>query len=81
MIFGTWDPIKAVLGALLFGFLNALQCYGQAAGITILPEYILRMLPYLFTIGVLGVISSGAVKKISGEGPPAALLKPYERER
>ena len=81
VIFGTWDPLKAVLGALLFGFLNALQFYGQAAGITILPEYILRMLPYLFTIGVLGVISSGAIKKISGEGPPAALLKPYERER
>jgi simple sugar transport system permease protein len=80
VIFSMWDPLRAAAGALLFGFINALQFYFQAAGITIIPGYILRMLPYLFTIGVLVAItrSESARKRV---GAPAALGTPFEREK
>ena len=80
VIFAMWDPLKAVVGALLFGFINAFQFYCQAAGLTLIPSYILRMLPYLFTIGVLAVITQWktARKRV---GAPAALGIPFEREQ
>lgn len=80
VIFALWDPYRAAAGALLFGFINAFQFYCQAAGVTLIPGYILRMLPYLFTIAVLVVITrwKAARKRI---GAPAALGLPFERER
>jgi simple sugar transport system permease protein len=79
VIFSMWDPIRAAAGALLFGFINAFQFYCQAAGVTLVPTYILRMLPYLFTIGVLVVITrSEAVRRRFGA--PEALGLPFERE-
>jgi simple sugar transport system permease protein len=80
VIFAMWDPLKAVAGALLFGFINAFQFYCQAAGLTIIPSYALRMLPYLFTVGVLVVITrwEAAKKRV---GAPGALGIPFEREQ
>ncbi len=80
VIFAMWDPLKAVAGALLFGFINAFQFYCQAAGITIVPSYVLRMLPYLATIGVLIIITrwEAARKRV---GAPGALGIPFEREQ
>jgi simple sugar transport system permease protein len=80
VIFAMWDPLKAVAGALLFGFINAFQFYCQAAGITLIPSYILRMLPYLATIGVLIMITrwEAAKKRV---GAPGALGIPFEREQ
>lgn len=79
VIFAMWDPLRAAIGALLFGFINAFQFYCQAAGLTLIPGYILRMLPYLFTIGVLVLITrwEAAKKRL---GPPGALGVPFERE-
>lgn len=79
VIFAMWDPLKAAFGALLFGFINALQFYCQAAGITLIPSYILRMLPYLFTIGVLAIITHWKSAKMK-VGAPDALGLPFERE-
>ncbi|MGD2099506.1 MAG: ABC transporter permease [Desulfobacterales bacterium] len=79
VIFAMWDPLKAAAGALLFGFINAFQFYCQAAGITLIPSYILRMLPYLFTIGVLAVITHWKSAKMR-VGAPDALGLPFERE-
>ena len=79
VIFAMWDPLKAAAGALLFGFINAFQFYCQAAGITLIPSYILRMLPYLFTIGVLAVITHWKSAKMR-VGAPDALGVPFERE-
>lgn len=80
VIFATWDPVRATLGALLFGFINAFQFYCQAAGVSLVPGYVLRMLPYLFTIAVLVIITRwGAARK--RVGAPAALGVPFERER
>jgi simple sugar transport system permease protein len=80
VIFAMWDPLKAVAGALLFGFINAFQFYCQAAGLTLIPSYALRMLPYLFTIGVLVLITQweAAKKRV---GAPGALGIPFEREQ
>jgi len=78
VIFATWDPVRAVLGALLFGGINAIQFRMQAAGTTI-PASFLNMMPYIFTILVLVIITwwEAFRKRI---GAPAALGLPYVRE-
>ena len=78
VIFATWDPLRAVLGAMLFGGINAIQFRMQAAGTTI-PAPFLNMLPYIFTIVVLVVITwwEAIRKRI---GAPSALGLPYARE-
>ena len=80
VIFAMWDPIRAAVGALLFGFINAFQFYCQAAGFTLIPGYILRMLPYLFTIGVLIIITRWEVAR-KRLGAPGALGIPFDREQ
>ena len=78
VIFATWDPIRSVAGALLFGGVNAVQFRLQAAG-TSIPASLLNMLPYILTIVVLVVVTwfESLRKRI---GAPAALGIPYVRE-
>ncbi len=52
VIFARWDPLRTILGALLFGGALALQLQLQARGAPISP-FLLDMLPYLLTLGVL----------------------------
>jgi simple sugar transport system permease protein len=77
VIFAMWDPWRAVLGALLFGAINAIQFRLQAMG-TAIPAAFLGMLPYIFTIVVLVAITwfESARKRV---GAPAALGLPYVR--
>jgi simple sugar transport system permease protein len=69
VIFGRWDPLKATLAALLFGFTQNLQFALSAIGSPV-PSAFMLMLPYVVTIfavaGLVG-ISRG----------PAAAGKPY----
>lgn len=78
VIFAMWNPAKAVLGAILFGGINAIQFRLQAIGTTI-PSSFLNMLPYLATIVVLVVMTwwEALKKRI---GAPAALGTAYMRE-
>jgi len=78
VIFAMWDPLRAVVGAVLFGGINAVQFRMQAAGTTI-PAAFLNMMPYLFTIIVLVIITWWETirKRV---GAPAALGIPYMRE-
>jgi len=78
VIFAMWDPLRAVIGAMLFGGINALQFRMQAAGTTI-PAPFLNMMPYIFTILVLVVITwwEAVRRRI---GAPAALGIPFARE-
>ncbi|OJX78950.1 ABC transporter permease [Leifsonia sp. 71-9] len=69
VIFGRWDPIRATLAALLFGFANALQSLLGLLHAPI-PSEFLRMLPYLVTIFAV----AGLVGMSRG---PAASGKPY----
>jgi len=52
VIFASWNPLKAVGGALLFGGALAFQLQLQARGADISP-FLLDMIPYLLTLGVL----------------------------
>lgn len=52
VIFAAWSPLRAVLGALLFGGAMAFQLQLQARGAPVSP-FLLDMLPYLLTLGVL----------------------------
>jgi general nucleoside transport system permease protein len=72
VIFGNWQPSKVLLGALLFGFVQALQLRLQAEGVP-LPYEALLALPYIVTIVVLALAGRNA-------SYPTALLKPYRRE-
>lgn len=78
IIFGTWNPARAALGAYLFGGVEALQLRMQAAGSNV-PAPLLLMLPYLMTLVVLTIIS---IRKSRGTGlgAPAALGNPFRRE-
>ena len=79
VIFALWNPWRAALGALLFGGINALQFYFEARQITLIPSYILRMLPYLFTIAILVIVTRWkAVRRRAGA--PASLGLPFQRE-
>lgn len=78
VIFATWDPARALLGALLFGGISALQFRLQAEGSSI-PSVYLRMIPYLFTLIVLVVINSPLFSKRK-IGAPDALGTNYMRE-
>lgn len=69
VIFGQWDPIKATLAALLFGFASNLQNTLSVIGSPVPSEFML-MLPYLVTIFVV----AGVVGKSRA---PAADGKPY----
>ncbi|MEF2977701.1 ABC transporter permease [Subtercola sp. YIM 133946] len=69
VIFGQWDPIRATLAALLFGFASNLQ---NALGIigSPVPSEFMLMLPYLLTIFAV----AGLVGRSRG---PAASGRPY----
>jgi simple sugar transport system permease protein len=78
VIFATWNPWRAVLGALIFGGVNAIQFRLQAAGGAVIPAAVLAMMPYLLTIVVLTLIT--VYENVSRRlGAPAALGLPYVR--
>jgi len=69
VIFGRWDPIRATLAALLFGFATNLQNQLTVLDTPIPSEFML-MLPYVVTI----LAVAGFAGQIRG---PAAAGKPY----
>ena len=70
VVFAGWRPGKALLGALLFGFFDALQLRLQQADSGGLPYQLYLMLPYLLCLAALVVASRRATA-------PQALMKPY----
>ncbi|GAA2058347.1 ABC transporter permease subunit [Leifsonia soli] len=69
VIFGRWDPIRATLAALLFGFATNLQNVLSTIGSPVPSEFML-MLPYVVTIlAVAGLVGLSRA--------PAADGKPY----
>jgi simple sugar transport system permease protein len=77
VVFGTWDPLRVMLGAYLFGFVDGFQLRAQALGSTI-PSFFLNMLPYLFTVLVVSLSSGERLQRRLGI--PRALGLPYWRE-
>ena len=76
VIFATWNPARAVLGAYLFGGVEAFQYRIQALG-TAIPSFFLKMLPYIFTIIVLVIATQETIRRRIGA--PANLGLPYYR--
>jgi simple sugar transport system permease protein len=73
VVFGSWRPWRVLAGAYLFGGVTILQLHAQ--GIIDLPAQVFSMLPYLATIAVLTVISSGHWRgRLTA---PADLGKPF----
>ncbi|MCP3424414.1 ABC transporter permease [Nocardioides pinisoli] len=69
VIFGKWDPIRATLAALLFGFASNLQGVLSVIGSNV-PSQFMLMLPYVVTIfAVAGLVGRSR--------PPAADGVPY----
>lgn len=76
VIFASWNPIKALIGAVLFGGLSILGLRLQAMGFSI-SQYLVDMIPYLATV-IIVIISSHKRKKENQ--PPADLGNNYFRE-
>lgn len=73
VVFASWKPGRALLGAWLFGGVTVLQLNLQAAGLAVPVEY-LAMSPYLVTILVLVVMSA---KSSLSDRAPGALGRPF----
>lgn len=72
MIFGKWNPVRAALAGLLFGFATNLQNVLSVVGSPV-PSQFMLMLPYVVTLfAVAGLVGRSR--------PPAALATPYTKE-
>ncbi len=79
VIFAFWRPELCLVGAYFFGALQALAPQLQARNISLGPTVLwTNALPYVMTIVVLVVVSSGTAR--SRLGAPAALGNAYARE-
>ncbi|MDI6881052.1 MAG: ABC transporter permease [Desulfitobacteriaceae bacterium] len=76
VIFALWNPVRAMLGAYLFGGIDSLGFRLQVVGVGISP-FILDMLPYLFTVLVLVFVVARHKGRLTA---PGALGLPYDRE-
>ncbi|MBW2689425.1 MAG: ABC transporter permease [Deltaproteobacteria bacterium] len=72
VVFASWRPGKALLGALLFAFFDAMQMRIQQQTVVAIPYQFYLMLPYVLSIVALIVMSRRAAY-------PKALLVPFRR--
>ncbi|MBE7368172.1 ABC transporter permease [Ramlibacter pallidus] len=72
VVFASWRPGKALAGALLFAFFDALQLRLQQSGAAVLPYQLYLMLPYALSILALVLVARRAAY-------PQALMKPYRK--
>ena len=76
VVFASWRPGKALLGALLFAFFDALQLRLQQSSGGLfgleLPYQLYLMLPYVLSIVALVLVARRAAY-------PQALMKPYRK--
>jgi len=72
VIFASWRPGKALIGALLFAGLDALQVRAQQVAGAVIPYQFFLALPYLLSIAAIVVMSRRA-------SYPKALLVPFRR--
>ena len=76
VIFGGWKPYRTALGALLFGFLEALVPRLQTYGFELNP-YIVKIAPYIITILILVLLT---ISKGGKTGAPKNIGVPFFRE-
>jgi simple sugar transport system permease protein len=76
VIFGGWKPYRTALGALLFGFLEALVPRLQTYGFELNP-YLVKIAPYIITILILVLLT---IYKSGKTGAPKNIGIPFFRE-
>lgn len=72
VIFASWQPGKALLGALLFGMFDALQVRLQTQAGGLVPSQVFLMIPYVLSIIALVIAARRA-------DYPRALLTPWRK--
>ena len=70
VIFASWQPGKALLGALLFGMFDALQVRLQTEAGALIPTQVFLMMPFILSIIALVIVARRA-------DYPRALLAPW----
>ena len=74
VVFASWKPWRALVGAYLFGGITVLQLNLQAAGVNV-PVQLLSMSPYVITVLVLVAIS--ARTRSGNSSAPASLGRTF----
>ena len=72
VIFASWRPGKAFLGAILFALFEALQIRAQIIGADVSPYQIFSMMPYFLSIVAMMLVARRAAY-------PKALLVPFRQ--
>ena len=72
VVFGSWRPGKAVIGAILFAAFDAYQVRLQQVTGGVVPYQIFLMMPYVLSILALVVVARRATY-------PKALMIPYQK--
>jgi len=72
VVFGSWRPGKALIGAILFAAFDALQVRLQQLSGGVVPYQVFLMMPYVLSILALVLVARRATY-------PKALMIPYQR--
>lgn len=78
VVFASWRPLRAIVGAVLFGFSLQVPFTLQSQQIRILPPEIVAMFPYVITLAVLVVLSTPRARRLLGA--PKMLGQPFVRD-
>ncbi|MCC6009079.1 MAG: ABC transporter permease [Rhodobacteraceae bacterium] len=76
VVFAQWSPLRAIAGAAVFASADALIPRLQTLGVDV-PVYLLSMLPYVLTIGVLVLFAALGWHR---QGEPGHLGRAYIRQ-
>jgi len=94
VIFGGWNPLRAALGAYLFGALQSLAGVAQSS-LQNVPTQVFTVAPFILMIFVLMLTSAGWLDRLLSRvpmglrrtlgralrsSPPAALGRPFEQD-
>ncbi|MGU3574460.1 ABC transporter permease [Brucellaceae bacterium C25G] len=72
VVFASWKPVRALIGALLFALFDAFQLRLQTVYGKMIPYQLFLMIPYIMSIVALVVMARRA-------RVPQALMQPYRR--
>jgi simple sugar transport system permease protein len=78
VVFASWRPLRAIGGAVLFGFSLQVPFTLQAEQIDLLPPTIVAMFPYVVTLIVLVLLSTPRARRLLGA--PKLLGQPFVRD-
>lgn len=78
VVFASWRPLRAIGGAVLFGFSLQVPFTLQAEQIDLLPPTIVAMFPYVVTLVVLVLLSTPRARRLLGA--PKMLGQPFVRD-